>query len=72
MKRERAMFPWELYWENKKYKLKRSILLFSVSRKRPPGMVTYDSGEMASRSLANDNNMAHSVTTSKICQLRIK
>ena len=29
MKRERAMFPWELYWQNKKYKPKRSLLLFS-------------------------------------------
>ena len=26
MKRPRVMFPWDLYWENKIYKLKRSIL----------------------------------------------
>ena len=25
MKRERIKFPWDLYWENKTYKLKRSI-----------------------------------------------
>ena len=25
MKRQRAKFPWDLYWENKTYKLKRSI-----------------------------------------------
>ena len=25
MKRQRVKFPWDLYWENKTYKLKRSI-----------------------------------------------
>ena len=25
MKRQRAKFPWDFYWENKTYKLKRSI-----------------------------------------------
>ena len=25
MKRQRVKFPWDLYWENKAYKLKRSI-----------------------------------------------
>ena len=26
MKRQRAKFLWDLYWENKTYKLKRSIM----------------------------------------------
>ena len=45
----------------KKYKLKRSILLFSVSGKRPAGTITYDSDGIVFRSLASDNrDIAHS------------
>ena len=29
MKRQRVKFPWDLYWENKIYKLKRFIPMFS-------------------------------------------
>ena len=29
MKRKRAKFPWDLHWENKTYKLRRSITLHS-------------------------------------------
>ena len=29
MKRQIVKFPWDLYWENKTYKLKRSILYFA-------------------------------------------
>ena len=31
MKRQRVKFPWDFYWENKIYKLKRSIPMFSKS-----------------------------------------
>ena len=56
-KRERDKFLWGLFWENKTYKVKRSIFLFSDAGKRPACIITYDSGGMASRSLASDNNM---------------